>query len=59
MRRSEYLNLATRLLAHVDNGTTDSADQVRHVPIENYESDAMAAEMVLSSSGCRCCWPHL
>ena len=36
MRRSEYLNLATRLLAHVDNGTTDSADDVRYIPVRNY-----------------------
>ena len=36
MRRSEYLNLATRLLAHVNNGTTDSADNVRYIPVENY-----------------------
>ena len=36
MRRSEYLNLATRLLAHVDNGTTDSAEDVKYIPVENY-----------------------
>ena len=36
MRRSEYINLATRLLAHVENGTTDSAEDVKHIPIENY-----------------------
>jgi phenylpropionate dioxygenase-like ring-hydroxylating dioxygenase large terminal subunit len=36
MRRSEYLDLATRLLAHVDNGTTDSAEDVKYIPVENY-----------------------
>jgi len=36
MRRSEYINLATRLLAHVDNGTSDSAEDVKYIPVENY-----------------------
>ena len=36
MRRSEYLDLAVRLLAHVDNGTTDSGEDVKYVPVENY-----------------------
>jgi phenylpropionate dioxygenase-like ring-hydroxylating dioxygenase large terminal subunit len=36
MRRSEYINLATRLLAHVENGTTDSAEDVKYIPVENY-----------------------
>ena len=36
MRRSEYLNLAERLLAHVDNGTTDSAEDVKYIPVKNY-----------------------
>lgn len=36
MRRSEYINLARRLLTHVENGTTDSAEEVRHVPVQNY-----------------------
>ncbi len=36
MRRSEYIDLATRLLAHVDNGTTDSAEDVKHVQVKNY-----------------------
>src|SRR5216683_1333446 len=36
MRRSEYINLAVRLLAHVDNGTTDSAEDVKYIPVENY-----------------------
>ena len=36
MRRSEYLNLAARLLRHVDNGTTDSADDVKYIPVQNY-----------------------
>jgi phenylpropionate dioxygenase-like ring-hydroxylating dioxygenase large terminal subunit len=36
MRRSEYLNLATRLLAHVENGTTDSAEHVKSIPVANY-----------------------
>ena len=36
MRRSEYINLATRLLAHVENGTTDSAEDVNYIPVENY-----------------------
>lgn len=36
MRRSEYLDLATRLLAHVENGTTDSAEKVKYVPVANY-----------------------
>src|ERR1700730_8315687 len=36
MRRSEYINLARRLLAHVGNGTTDSAQAVKYIPVENY-----------------------
>src|SRR5271166_2785553 len=36
MRRSEYINLATRLLAHVGNGTTDSAEDVKYIPVQNY-----------------------
>jgi phenylpropionate dioxygenase-like ring-hydroxylating dioxygenase large terminal subunit len=36
MRRSEYIDLAERLLAHVENGTTDSADAVKYVPVRNY-----------------------
>ena len=34
MRRSEYINLAARLLAHVENGTTDSAEDVKHIPVD-------------------------
>jgi nitrite reductase/ring-hydroxylating ferredoxin subunit len=36
MRRSEYLALAERLLAHIRNGTTDSADTVKCIPVANY-----------------------
>ena len=36
MRRSEYLALARRLIAHLENGTTDSAETVKHIPVENY-----------------------
>ena len=36
MRRSEYINLAVRLLAHVDNSTTDSAEDVKYIPVDNY-----------------------
>lgn len=36
MRRSEYINLAARLLTHVDNGTTDSAEAVKYIPVEHY-----------------------
>ncbi|MBV8137993.1 MAG: Rieske 2Fe-2S domain-containing protein [Deltaproteobacteria bacterium] len=36
MRRSEYLALAERLLAHVTNGSTDSAESVKHIPVRNY-----------------------
>ena len=36
MRRSEYIALAERLLAHVTNGTTDSAESVKHIPVRNY-----------------------
>ena len=36
MRRSEYLDLAERLLAHVENGTTDSAEAVKYIPVRNY-----------------------
>jgi phenylpropionate dioxygenase-like ring-hydroxylating dioxygenase large terminal subunit len=36
MRRSEYIDLAARLLAHVDNGTTDSAREVKYIPVESY-----------------------
>ena len=36
MRRSEYIALAERLLAHVTVGTTDSAESVRHIPVRNY-----------------------
>jgi len=40
MRRSEYLALARRLIAHVENGTTDSAETVKHIPVENYLNPA-------------------
>jgi len=36
MRRAEYIALAERLLAHVENGTTDSADAVKYIPVQNY-----------------------
>ena len=36
MRRAEYIGLAQRLLAHVENGTTDSADAVKYIPVRNY-----------------------
>jgi len=36
MRHSEYINLAQRLLAHFENGTTDSAEDVKYIPVENY-----------------------
>jgi phenylpropionate dioxygenase-like ring-hydroxylating dioxygenase large terminal subunit len=36
MRRSEYINLAERLLDHFEKGTTDSADDVKYIPVENY-----------------------
>ena len=36
MRRSEYLAIAWRLIAHLEKGTTDSAETVKHVPVENY-----------------------
>jgi nitrite reductase/ring-hydroxylating ferredoxin subunit len=36
MRRAEYIGLAERLLAHVENGTTDSADAVKYIPVRNY-----------------------
>jgi phenylpropionate dioxygenase-like ring-hydroxylating dioxygenase large terminal subunit len=36
MRRSEYINLAERLLDHFKNGTTDSAEDVKYIPVENY-----------------------
>jgi nitrite reductase/ring-hydroxylating ferredoxin subunit len=36
MRRSEYLNLAIRLLKHVDSGTTDSAENVKYISVQNY-----------------------
>ncbi len=36
MRRSEYIALAQRLIAHVRNGTTDSAETVKHIPVANY-----------------------
>lgn len=36
MRRAEYLDLAQRLLAHLENGTTDSADAVKYIPVRNY-----------------------
>jgi len=36
MRRSEYINLAMRLLNHVENGTTDSAEDVKYIPVEHY-----------------------
>lgn len=36
MRRSEYIDLAARLLTHVENGTTDSAEDVRFIPVQNY-----------------------
>src|SRR6266849_5586735 len=36
MTRSEYINLAGRLLAHFENGTTDSAEDVKYIRVENY-----------------------
>ena len=36
MKRFEYVNLATRLLTHIDNGTTDSAEDVKYIPVEHY-----------------------
>jgi len=36
MRRSEYINLARRLIAHLEAGTTDSAPSVKHIPVQNY-----------------------
>ena len=36
MRRAEYLNVAGRLVNHLANGTTDSADQPMRVPIDDY-----------------------
>ena len=36
MRRTEYVDLAERLLAHVENGTTDSADSTYTVPVSDY-----------------------
>jgi len=36
MRRSEYLKLAARLLAHVENGTTDSAEDVKYIAVDSY-----------------------
>jgi phenylpropionate dioxygenase-like ring-hydroxylating dioxygenase large terminal subunit len=36
MRRSEYLALARRLLAHIENGTTDSAESVKTIAVQNY-----------------------
>jgi phenylpropionate dioxygenase-like ring-hydroxylating dioxygenase large terminal subunit len=40
MRRSEYLALARRLLAHIENGTTDSAESIKHIPVQNYVDPA-------------------
>src|SRR5262245_23854611 len=40
MRRSEYIGLAERLLAHVNNGTTDSAEAVKYIPVRNYLDSA-------------------
>ena len=55
MRRSEYLALAKRLIAHLENGTTDSADTVKYVPVANYLNPARwQNEMDLYSNGCRC-----
>lgn len=36
MRRAEYLDVAERLLRHVEAGTTDSAEEVRHVSVSEY-----------------------
>ncbi len=40
MRRSEYIDVATRLLAHVDNCTTDSAEDVKYISVHNYVDPA-------------------
>jgi phenylpropionate dioxygenase-like ring-hydroxylating dioxygenase large terminal subunit len=36
MRRSEYLALTRRLITHLENGTTDSAENVKYVPVGHY-----------------------
>jgi len=46
MRRSEYLDLAERLLDHVENNTTDSADSTYTVPVADYlDEDRWNTEM--------------
>ena len=46
MIRSEYIDLAQRLLAHVENGTTDSAETIKRIPVKNYlDPDRWQREM--------------
>ena len=44
--RTELMELAKRMLAHVENGTTDQTDDLMEVPVSEYaDPDRWAAEM--------------
>ena len=46
MERTELMELAKRMLAHVENGTTDQTDDLMEVPVSEYvDPDRWAAEM--------------
>ena len=46
LERTELMELAKRMLAHVENGTTDQTDDLMEVPVSEYaDPDRWAAEM--------------
>jgi nitrite reductase/ring-hydroxylating ferredoxin subunit len=46
VERTELMELAKRMLAHVENGTTDQTDDLMEVPVSEYvDPDRWAAEM--------------
>ena len=46
LERTELMALAKRMLAHVENGTTDQTDDLMDVPVSEYvDPDRWAAEM--------------
>jgi phenylpropionate dioxygenase-like ring-hydroxylating dioxygenase large terminal subunit len=46
LERTELIELAKRMLAHVENGTTDQTDDLMEVPVSEYvDPDRWAAEM--------------
>jgi phenylpropionate dioxygenase-like ring-hydroxylating dioxygenase large terminal subunit len=46
LERTELMELAKRMLAHVENGTTDQTDELMEVPVSEYaDADRWQAEM--------------